>query len=31
VLEIYAYDRRGDAVYFQDLFLPPNQRRLQIR
>lgn len=31
VLEIYAYDRRGDAVYFQDLFIPPNQRRLQIR
>lgn len=28
VMEIFAYDREGDGVYFQDLFIPPNQRRL---
>jgi GntR family transcriptional regulator len=30
VLELVAYDRRGDAVYFQDFFIPPNERRLLI-
>jgi GntR family transcriptional regulator len=30
VLEIYAYDRRGDAMYFQDLYIPPNNRRLLV-
>lgn len=28
VLEIFAYDRQGEGVYFQDLFIPPNERRL---
>lgn len=28
VLEIAARDRRGDAVYFQALYIPPNQRKL---
>jgi hypothetical protein len=28
VMEIFAYDRQGDGVYFQDLFIPPNDRRL---
>ena len=28
VLEIIAHDRRGDAVYFQSLHIPPNPRRL---
>ena len=30
VMEIFGYDRRGDAMYFQDLFIPPNGRRLQV-
>jgi GntR family transcriptional regulator len=30
VLEIAAYDRRGEAVYLQDLFIPPAPRRLFI-
>jgi hypothetical protein len=30
VLEIVARDRQGGAVYFQDLFIPPNERRLFI-
>ncbi|WP_367838507.1 GntR family transcriptional regulator [Paraburkholderia sp. DGU8] len=30
VLEIFAYDRRGEVVYFQDLYIPPNSRPLQI-
>ena len=30
VLEIVAYDRHGQAVYFQDLFIPPTERRLFI-
>ena len=30
VLEIVARDRQGDAVYFQDLFIPPTERRLFI-
>lgn len=30
VLEIVAYDRRGEALYFQDLFIPPNRRRLLV-
>lgn len=28
VLEIVAHDPRGDPVYFQDLYIPPNPRRL---
>jgi GntR family transcriptional regulator len=28
VIELVAYDRRGEAVYFQDFFIPPNTRRL---
>jgi GntR family transcriptional regulator len=28
VMEIFAYDRQGEGVYFQDLFIPPNNRRL---
>lgn len=28
VLEIVAYDRQGEAVYFQDLLISPNPRRL---
>ncbi len=28
VLEIVARDRRGEVVYFQDLFIPPTKRRL---
>jgi GntR family transcriptional regulator len=28
VLDIVAYAPGGDAVYFQDLFVPPNERRL---
>jgi GntR family transcriptional regulator len=28
VMELVAYDRRGEAVYFQDFFIPPNPRRL---
>ena len=28
VMEIFAYDRQGDGVYFQDLFIPPNNRKL---
>lgn len=28
VMEIFAYDRNGEGVYFQDLFIPPNGRRL---
>lgn len=30
VLEIAAYDRKGEAVYLQDLFIPPSPRRLFI-
>lgn len=30
VLEIVAHDQQGDAVYFQDLYIPPTQRRLFI-
>ncbi len=30
VLEIVARDRQGGAVYFQDLFIPPTERRLFI-
>ena len=30
VLEIAAYDRAGEAVYLQDLFVPPSPRRLFI-
>lgn len=30
VLEIVARDRQGDAVYFQELFVPPTKRRLHI-
>jgi GntR family transcriptional regulator len=30
VMEILAYDYRGDAMYFQDLLIPPNQRRLLV-
>lgn len=28
VMEIFAYDRQGEGVYFQDLFIPPNNRQL---
>lgn len=28
VMEIFAFDRQGAGVYFQDLFIPPNARRL---
>lgn len=28
VLEIVAFDRRGEAVYLQDLWIPPSPRRL---
>jgi DNA-binding GntR family transcriptional regulator len=28
VMEIFAYDRQGEGVYFQDLFIPPNNRKL---
>ena len=30
VMEIFAYDRQGEGVYFQDLFIPPNNRRLLV-
>lgn len=30
VMEIFAYDRQGEGVYFQDLFIPPNNRRLVV-
>ena len=30
VLEIVALDRNGEPVYFQDLFIPPGERRLFI-
>ena len=30
VLEIVGRDRQGDAVYFQELFIPPTERRLFI-
>lgn len=30
ILEIVARDRKGDVVYFQDLFIPPAPRRLFI-
>lgn len=30
VIEITAYDRRGAALYFQDLWIPPNPRRLVV-
>lgn len=30
VLEIVARDPKGDAVYFQELFIPPTERRLYI-
>lgn len=29
-LEIVAYDRRGEPVYLQDLYIPPNRRRLVV-
>ncbi len=28
VVNITAYDRRGEALYFQDLWIPPNHRQL---
>ena len=28
VLEVVARDRKDEAVYFQDFFIPPNARRL---
>jgi len=30
VLEIVAYDRRGEALYFQDLWIPPNDKRVLV-
>ena len=30
VIEIVAYDRRGAALYFQDLWIPPNGRKLVV-
>lgn len=30
VLEIVAFDRRGDALYFQDLWIPPNDKRVLV-
>ena len=30
VLEITAYDRDGHALYFQELYIPPNGRRLLV-
>ena len=30
VIEIVAYDRRGAALYFQDLWIPPNRRKLVV-
>lgn len=30
VMEIFAWDRQGEGVYFQDLFIPPNARRLLV-
>jgi hypothetical protein len=30
VLEIVARNPKGEAVYFQELFIPPTQRRLFI-
>jgi GntR family transcriptional regulator len=30
VLEIVASDRKGEAIYFQDLYIPPTSRRLFI-
>jgi GntR family transcriptional regulator len=30
VMEICAYDRQGEGVYFQDLHIPPNARRLAV-
>jgi DNA-binding GntR family transcriptional regulator len=30
VLEIVGRDPRGEAVYFQELFIPPTERRLYI-
>ena len=30
VMEIFAYDGQGEGVYFQDLFIPPNNRRLLV-
>jgi GntR family transcriptional regulator len=30
VLEIVARDKQGDAIYFQELFIPPARRRLHI-
>ena len=29
-MEIFAWDRQGEGVYFQDLFIPPNARRLLV-
>ena len=30
LVEIVASDRRGEALYFQDLWIPPNSRRLLV-
>lgn len=30
ILEVAAYDRSGNAVYFQDFHIPPNRRRLVV-
>lgn len=30
VLDVIAYDQRGDPVYLQDFFIPPNDRRLVV-
>jgi hypothetical protein len=29
-LDISAFDRRGEAVYFQSLSIPPNPRKLVV-
>jgi hypothetical protein len=28
VLEIVAYDSQGAPIYFQDLYIPPGEKRL---
>lgn len=30
LLELAARDRRGEALYFQEVFIPPNERRLLV-
>ena len=30
VVDIVAFDRRGEPLYFQDLWIPPNNRRLLV-